>query len=503
MRRQAEQRRQEKLPRALREVGKIQSPFAPWQVLTDAQVNAIDSTALRILEEVGLLMMDDNARATLKAAGATVDEDEKRVFIGRDIVKAQLALVPSQFDLEARNPANTLTIGQTHINFATAGGASYYSDLETERRPATLDDYERLIKLAQLSGPVHMIDATLLNPPKFPALERNVRQFASLMRYTDKALLCAIGSAALANNALDQIALAFGGRAAIQDRPVILGNFNINSALRYDQGSLQGLRTFATAGQPIIVSAYILAGAVSPVTIAGILAQQHAEILAGIALTQLINPSTPVVYGHFATNIELKSGVPAYGTPEGALLTAGAAQLARHYSLPFRSSSGLNTAKSVDAQSAYESQMNLWPAVQAHSNVVMHGAGVLESGLVCSLEKFMIDVEHLGMMRTMQTGIEVNEDTLAFDTIASVPSNGHFLNTDHTMARYKTAFYEPIVSDRLGYGPWEAGGKFSTAQKANLVATQALAAYEAPKIEASVLEQVEAHVAKTLEAIAR
>lgn len=502
MRRKAEQRRQEKLPRTLREFAKIQSPFSPWQVLSSDHVNDIHETGLKILAEIGVLMMDGGARQRLKAAGATVDEIEKRVMLPTALVTAQLENVPSSFTLHARDPKKSLTIGANHINFATAGGASYYSDLAEGRRPATFDDYQTLVKLAQVSGPVHLIDANILAPPKRPALERNLHQFDHLLRLTDKAIICSLANAAIANNALDQFGLAFGGRDAI-DKPVLLGNLSINSALRFDQGSLQALEVFAQARQPVIMSAYILAGAVSPVTLAGILAQQHAEVLAGITLSQLISPRTPMVYGHFSTNIELKSGVPAFGTPEGALLTAGAAQLARHCNLPFRASSGLTTAKAVDAQSAYETQMNLWPSVQAHSNVVMHGAGFLESGLVCSREKFMVDVEGLGMFRAMQQGIPVDEETLAFDTIASVPPTGHFLNTDHTMARYQTAFYEPVISDRLGYGPWEAGGKFSTAQKAELVSNQALDAYEAPKVDDAILDANAEHVARRLETIER
>jgi trimethylamine--corrinoid protein Co-methyltransferase len=298
-------------------------------------------------------------------------------------------------------------------------------------------------------------------------------------------------------------AVVFGGKEALLRRPVFASNVNANSPLRFDERMLGALIVYARHGQPTIITPFILAGAMSPVTMAAALAQQNAEALAGIALTQLVNPGSPVIYGGFTTNVDMQNGSPAFGTPEGALALLCGAQLARHYGLPYRGSGGLNNAKVPDAQAAYETQKSLWPAVMAHANLILHSAGWLEAGLVCSLEKFILDVEGLAMMHRFLAGVEISEETLALDAIAAVGPGGHHFGTAHTLARYRDAFYMPIVSDRQNYGEWKENGALDAAQRAHKVAHQLLESYEPPPLDDAIAEALHDYVTRRRQALER
>ncbi len=259
---------------------------------------------------------------------------------------------------------------------------------------------------------------------------------------------------------------------------------------------LGGLMAYAHAGQVNFITSFILAGAMSPVTIAAALAQQNAEVLAGIALTQLVKPGAPVIYGGFTTNVEMKSGTPAFGTPEGAWAAIAGAQLARFYNLPSRGNGGLTTAKLPDAQSAYETMWNMWPAVQSHTNLIMHAAGWLDGGLTASYEKFIIDVENLAMFARFLEGFEVDDDTLALDMIAQVGSKGHHLDTAHTHARYQTAFYQSPLADRLSYETWALAGEWDTVKRAHAIWKEWLAKYEPPPLDSGIKEALQDYVAR-------
>jgi trimethylamine--corrinoid protein Co-methyltransferase len=276
---------------------------------------------------------------------------------------------------------------------------------------------------------------------------------------------------------------------------------NANSPLRFDERMLGGLITYARHGQATVVTPFILAGAMSPVTLAAAIAQQNAEALAGIALTQLVRPGAPAVYGGFTTNIDMQTGSPAFGTPEGALALLCGGQLARHYGLPFRGSGGLNNAKEVDAQASYETQLSLWPAVMAHANIILHSAGWLEAGLVCSLEKFVIDVEGLAVMQRLLEGVVVDDETLALSSIAEVGPGGHHFGTAHTLARYRSEFYMPIVSDRQNYEKWREDGSRDAARRAHTLARQLLDHYEPPPMDSAVAEELAAFVARRKRAL--
>lgn len=464
------------------------NPFAPLEPLTAEQVAAIHDASMTILEEIGVDFLDDEALDLWSAAGARVDRSTSHVHIDRGLVMELLRTAPAQFTLRARNPERSLTIGGNHINFATVGGAPFYSDLESGRRPGTLADFRQMVQLAHLCGPIHIVEGLLVEPQDLPVPVRHLDKVLAQFTLSDKAMTAAAHGRAVATDYIQMAAIVFGGLEAVQERPVYATVVNANSPLRFDERMLGGLITYARHGQATIVTPFILAGAMSPVTLAAAIAQQNAEALAGIALTQLVRPGVPAIYGGFTTNIDMQSGSPAFGTPEGALALLCGGQLARYYGLPFRGSGGLNNAKAVDAQAGYETQMSLWPAVMGHANVILHAAGWLDAGLVCSLEKFMVDVEGLAIMQRMLAGITIEPETLALDSIAEVGSGGHHLGTDHTLARYRSAFYLPLVSDRQNYDKWREDGAQDAAQRAHQLARKLLDAYEPPPLDEAIAE---------------
>lgn len=472
----------------------LQNPYAPVEILSPAQIEQIHAASLHILENIGLEFLDDEALDYWQKAGATVDPATHHVRLDGGLVLELVAKAPAHFTLQARNPAHSLTIGGNHINFATVGAVPYYTDLDHGRRPGTLADFQRMVKLAQVCGPIHVVEGLLVEPQDVPVDRRNLEKGLAVFTLSDKVMTTAAHGRVTAQDYVNMAAIVFGGIDAIQRQPVFASNVNVNSPLRYDERMLGALLVYARHGQPCIITPFILAGAMGPVTLAGAIAQQNAEALAGVALTQLINPGVPVIYGGFTTNIEMQSGAPAFGTPEGALALVCGAQLARHYGLPYRGSGGLNTAKIPDAQAAQETQMSLWPAVMAHANIILHSAGWLESGLVCSLEKFILDVEGLAMMHRFLGGLEVNDDTLALGMIADVGAGGHHLGTAHTLARFRDAFYHPILADRLSYETWHEAGAWDAARRANQIAKQLLADYEEPAMDTAVHEALQAYV---------
>jgi trimethylamine---corrinoid protein Co-methyltransferase len=470
------------------------NPYAPFEIISAEQLGQIHNASMTILENIGLEFLDDEAISYWQKAGAVVDSPTRRVRIDRGLVLDLVAKAPAKFTLHARNPAHNLIVGGNHINFATVGAVPYYSDLDHGRRPGTLADFKRMVKLAQICGPIHMVEGLFVEPQDIPVDQRNLEKGLAVFRYSDKVMTTAAHGHQAAADYVNMAAIVFGGVEAIQHRPVFASNVNVNSPLRYDERMLSALLVYAHCGQPCIITPFILAGAMGPITLAGAIAQQNAEALAGIALTQLVNPGVPVIYGGFTTNIEMQSGSPAFGTPEGALALLAGAQLARFYGLPYRGSGGLNTSKTPDAQAALETQWSLWPAVMAHANIILHSAGWLESGLVCSLEKFILDVEGLAMMHAFLQGLNINDESLALNSIADVGPGGHHLGTAHTMAHFRHAFYHPILADRLNYDAWQEAGGWDAAQRANQLAKQLLRDYEQPEMETPVAEELQAYV---------
>lgn len=498
-RKRRKQRAQPESPLADKPFRRLANPYAPLEVLTPDQMEQIDRASMHILENVGLEFLDDEALAYWQRAGASVDPATRRVRLDGGLVRELVAQAPAQFRLQARNPQHKLTIGGNHINFCTVGAVPYYSDLDHGRRPGTLADFTRMVKLAQVCGPIHMVEGLLIEPQDVPVPHRHLEKARAVFAHSDKGMTTAAHGRDVALDYVNMAAIVFGGLEAIQKEPAFISNVNVNSPLRYDGRMLEALLVYARHGQACIITPFILAGAMGPVTLAGAIAQQNAEALAGVALTQLVNPGVPAIYGGFTTNIEMQSGSPAFGTPEGALALLAGAQLARFYGLPYRGSGALNTAKIPDAQAAMETQMSLWPAVMAHANVILHSAGWLESGLVCSLEKFILDVEGLAMMHTFLQGLAVNEETLALDMVAEVGPGGHHLGTPHTLAHFRHAFYRPLLADRLSYESWREAGGRDAAKRANQLAKQLLRDYEKPALDTAVAEALDAYIQRRKE----
>jgi len=474
----------------------LRNPYTPFEILTANQVEEIHKASMRILEEIGLEFLDEETLDIWKSAGALVDRESQRVRIEAKLVEEALKTVPASFTLRARNPDRNVIIGENYINFATVASAPYYSDLETGRQPGSLKAFEKMLRLAQVCGPIHVIEGMLLEPQDIPIPQRHLVKGYTVYTLSDKAHLVASHGREIAEDHVNMACIVFGGETEIRRDPVLSAVVNVNSPLRFDERMLGGLLTYARYRQPVVITPFILAGAMSPISLPAALAQQNAEALAGITLTQLVNPGTPVIYGGFATSIDMQTGSPAFGGPEGALALLAGAQLARSYGLPYRGSGGLNNAKTPDAQAAYETQMTLWPAVLAHTNLIIHSAGWLDSGLVCSLEKFVLDVEGLAMMSRFLSGLEITDETLALDEITEVGPGGNHFGTAYTMARFQDAFYRPTVSDRQNYETWVDHGAKDAFHRAYEIANQLLETYEQPDLPSNVQGELMQYVEK-------
>lgn len=372
----------------------LYNPFPPVEILDAEQIEQIDDASLRILEQIGIDFLDAEALSLWKSAGAHVDFARQHVWIERGLIRELIANAPSSFPWRARNPRHDLTIGGNAINFGPCGGMVFAHDLERGRRPGTLADLHDFYKLGQMCHWLHFGSWEQVAPSDVNINLRHLHRLYAALTLTDKPVMEAAHGRIITGDCIKMALIAFGGH--LPDAPVIGDVINATSPLRYDQRMLGGLITLARHGQVAVITPFILAGAMSPITMAAALAQQHAEALAGIALTQLVRPGAPVVYGGFTINTHMKSGAPSFGTPEGAWAAFASTQLARRYRLPYRGNGGLTMSNGVDAQAAHESLWHLWPAVLAHSNMVMHSCGWLEGGLTASFEKFVLDGESLG-----------------------------------------------------------------------------------------------------------
>lgn len=466
----------------------LRNPLPPLEFASPEQIEQIHLASMHILENVGVTFLDEEALAIWERAGAKVAWKEQHVWLDRGLVLEAVGRAPAQFTWRARNPAYNLTLGGNFIVFGSHSGMAYVTDLDRGRRPGTLQDLENLVKLGHSCNVLHLPAGALLEPQDLPVAVRHLHRALLTFTLTDKPARAAAHGRVIPLDDLEMARIAFGGE--LPPEPVLGSVINVNSPLRFDDRMLGGLITYARFGQVVVVTPFLLAGAMSPVTMAAALAQQNAEALAGVALAQLVNPGTPVVYGGFTTNIDMKSGSPAFGTPEAAWAAIVGAQLARRYRLPYRGSGSLNTSKTPDAQAAYETLWTLWPTLLAHTNLVHHAVGWMEGGLTVSYEKLIIDVENLAMFYRFFEGFEIDEPSFALDMIAEIGSRGHHLGTPHTQERFRTAFYQPFLSDRLGYEPWAAAGGWDAARRANLIWKELLARYEPPPIDPAILDEL-------------
>ncbi len=477
----------------------VQNPYSPVEVLSPEGIAAITETAFRILEEVGMDFMHPEALQILKDAGAEVTPGSDRVHLDRAFVKEALAHVRSSFPIHARNPAHDLIMGGNNINFSSVASAPHATDLEKGRRAGTQVDYRNFLKLGQSLNIIHLFGGYPVEPVDLPPATRHLDCIRDFITMTDKVYHAYSLGRTRMLDALEITRIGYGlSEAELAEKTCIFSIINTNSPLKLDGPMIEGLIELARRNQLVVITPFTLSGAMSPATIAGALAQQHAEAMAGMTLVQLVRKGAPVMYGGFTSNVDMKSGAPAFGTPEYTRAAFAAGQLARSLGVPFRSSN-VNASNVVDAQAAYESQMSIWGAVMGHANMIMHGAGWLEGGLAASFEKFMLDAEMLQMMAEVLKPLDVSEAALGLDAVKEVGPGGHFFGAAHTLERYANAFYAPILSDWRNFETWEETGSKTVTERAHKLYREVLETYQAPPLEAARLEEMDAFVARRKE----
>ncbi|MDJ0776390.1 MAG: trimethylamine methyltransferase family protein [Gammaproteobacteria bacterium] len=469
---------------------------APHALLGEDELEQIHRTGLRILQETGMLILSARARDLYAGAGCRVDADSPRVFFDAELVESLLASAPSSFDLQARNPDRNIRIGDGHAVFTSVGGPAYVMDIDNGRRNGTYDEMCNFIRLVQSLDIIHQEGGGGFEAMDLPAASRHLDLFYAQCTLLDKNWVPWTMGRGQALDAIEMAAISLGRDPRdLVDNPALCGIINTNTPLQLDIPMAEGLIAMAEYGQASAITPFTLSGAMAPVTLAGALALQHAEAMAGIALTQIVRPGAPVLYGGFTSNVDMKSGSPAFGTPEYLQAAQASGQLARRLGVPFRSSN-VNAANWTDAQAAYESCMSLWGAISGQANMIKHAAGWLHGGLTASLEKLVIDAELLQMVAASLKPFAVDESTLALDAIREVGPAGHFFGSAHTMERYQTAFYAPLVSNWDNHETWLESGAVTTEQRANQVWKQLLAEYEQPPLDPAIDEALQAYVGR-------
>jgi trimethylamine--corrinoid protein Co-methyltransferase len=472
----------------------LTNPYKPIEILSADQIEAIYEASLQALEEVGLNFLLPEAREILKQAGAEVESDGERVRFPRGLVEDAVGHAPGVFRIHARNPENDLRFGANHINFSAVGGPPNVSDLDHGRRPGTLEDVRNFIRLAQTLNICHFHSGWSVEPLDVPLNIRHLEVYSAVVRLSDKINFAyALGRERIGDD-LEMARIAHGlPWDRFVEQPRVYTVVNANSPLQYDKPMLEGVIEMARLKQATVITPFTLAGAMAPVTIPGALVQQNAEALAGIAFSQIVQPGAPVAYGGFTSNVDMKTGSPAFGTPEYAQAALIGGQLARRCGVPYRSSN-TTASNAPDAQAVYESEMSIWASVMGHANFVNHGLGWLEGGLCASYEKFILDAEMLQMMAVFLQPPEIDEATLGLEAIRDVGPGGHYFSTRHTLERYESAFYAPLLSDWRSFETWSEDGSVDATQRANRIWKQLLAEYQPPPLDPAIDEELQAFI---------
>ncbi len=489
-------------PFAQRPFQALQNPYPPMEILSADQVEAIHQASLKILRDIGIRVESETALKLLKDLRAEVDNSSKHVRFEPDLVEEMIRGLPEEFTIHARNPSKTVTMGRNSIVFATVCGPSFVTDLDRGRRAGTQQDMENFVKLSGSLNVFHHEGGSGLEPLDLPPETRHFEMMRAQITLTDKGWQpCWMNTGERARDCIEMAKIALQtDDEGLRQKPAIVGGVNTNSPLLFDEGQADGMREFALAGQPVHITPFTLAGAMAPATVAGAVTLQNAEVLGCIALTQAAAPGSPTFYGHFTSNVDMRSGSPAFGTPEYAQSVIMSGQLARRYRLPFRSSSTTASA-CVDLQAVYESDMSIHACIQAHVNNVMHAGGWLEGGLTCSFEKLILDAELLQMQSAFLEPVIVNEDSLGLEAIEEVGAGGHYFGAAHTLERYQNAFYEPILSDWRNFESWRDDGSRTALQRANSIWKMLLREYEKPPIDPAIEEELQAYITRRKEEI--
>ena len=479
---------------------RIVNPYTPLEIVSADQVEAIHDASLKILCDIGVEVLGGRALDLFGRAGARVDREDGargpagRVRMDPAQVEELVAKAPSRFELHARNPERGLVFGDRHLVFGAVGGPAFVTDLDRGRRAGNAADFDAYVRVIGSLDVIHQEGGGPLEPTDLPVETRHLDMYRTLATLLDKPWQCLAFGSAVVDDAVEVASITRGiDREALIDRPSLMTIVNSNSPLRLDGPMSDGLIEMATWGQPVVATPFTLAGAMTPATLAGALAQQNAEALFMVALAQIVRPGTPMVYGGFTSNVDMRTGSPAFGTPEYVKAAIATGQLARRYGLPHRSSNVTGSAV-VDAQAAYESEMSIWGSVMSGVSLLYQGAGWLEGGLTASFEKLILDAELLQQMAEVLVPFPVDEDSLGLETIAEVGPGGHFFGTAHTLARFETAFYQPMLSDWRNFETWQEDGARTATQRANRIWKQLLAEYEPPPLDPGAAEALDAFV---------
>jgi trimethylamine--corrinoid protein Co-methyltransferase len=479
----------------------VRNTYPPMQLFDEDRVEALHRNSMRILSELGIRVLSETAMDVFAKVGAIVDRDNMIVRIDETLVNAALSTAPSSFTLTSRNRDKRLTVGGDAMVFGLVAGPPNVHDRVNGRRAGNLADYQNFTRLAHYFNAIHILGNQVCAPIELPANSRHLDTYNANLTLSDLCYHCtAIGR----GRAIDGIRMMAISRGAspeeMRAEPGVITIISVNSPRMLDGAMADGLMAMAEHGQPVTITPFTLMGAMTPVTLAAALCQQNAEALFGATLAQLVNPGTPVMYGAFTSNVDMRSGAPAFGTPENAKANIIAGQLARRYRLPYRTSNA-NASNVVDLQAAYETEMATWSAVLGGANLIYHAAGWLEGGLTASYEKLVLDVEILQNMIGFLEPIPFDDDDLGFEAIKSVPAGGHFFGAAHTMSRYETAFYQPMLSNWQNYGSWQEAGGHDALERATEIWQQALREYEQPSMDAAVREELDAYIAQRKEQI--
>ena len=478
----------------------LRNRFAPIEALDEEQLEFIHDISLRILEEEGIEVMGDQALTLFRKAGASVNESGV-VRIDRQLLLETVAKAPETFTVTPRNPDQAMLIGSNVINFGLVSGTPNVHDNINGRRAGNYEDYKKLISFGQYFNVLTFFGNQATAPTDMPANSRHLDTTFVNLTLSDKPFFATGIGGGRARDAIEMSAIARGlSMEEMKANPSVMTNINVNSPRKLDDAMAYGAMQMAMFGQPVTVTPFTLMGAMTPSTMAGALAQQNAEALLGIALLQLTRPGTPVVYGGFTSNVDMRSGSPAFGTPENALANIAGGQLARRYKLPYRTSA-CNASNAVDAQAVYETQMSLWGSVMGHGNLIYHTAGWLEGGLLASFEKLIVDCEMLQHMHAMLQPLKIDLTETGLEAMKEVGPGGHFFGCQHTMDRYKNAFYQPFLSDWQNSENWVlAGGKDATT-RATEIWPKILDEFEAPPSDPAIVEEMQAYMAKRKEVL--
>ncbi|MBK0397603.1 trimethylamine methyltransferase family protein [Limibaculum sp. M0105] len=466
-----------------------------YDVAPEESLVMIEDTAARILEEVGIEFRGGDAPAIehWRAAGAEVSGE--RIRFPRGLVAEVLKTAPREFTQHARNPARSVVIGGRNTVMAPSYGSPFVMDADRGRRYGTIEDFRNFVKLAYSSPWLHHSGGTVCEPTDVPVNKRHLDMVLAHLTLSDRAFLGSVTAEERVVDSVEMARIVFGAAFAEQNC-VVMGNFNVNSPLVWDATMTTGIRAYARANQGTVIVPFILGGAMGPVTMAGAIAQAHAETLVGCALTQLERPGAPTIYGNFLSSMSLRSGSPTFGTPEPAIGSMIVGQLARRAGLPLRCAGNFSNSKLPDAQAMGESVMSMLSAIHCGANFLLHSAGFLDGLLSMSYEKFILDADLCGALHSYMAGVVVNEDTLAMDAFQEVEPGGHFLGCDHTMRHYQTAFWDSQTADNEPWETWSENGSEDAMTRANRRWKQVLAEYEAPPMDEAIREALEDFVAR-------